>query len=188
MNKNVTFPIVNIVMLDRIKKDYGYFDFIFDKIAGKAKEFQKIVKSLIYNKLTDNVSINQIPNIYPDEAFQYLGLEETPAERSFYRTIERLGEKFEIILELHQQFLVKNNLVSKEQFIDFSSTYFEGTKPELGALGYSIDGAPGKKQITFGISTGINNIPTALTIQKGNVQDKTHFKHIQYRQESVRKR
>lgn len=164
-------------MLDRIKKDYGYFDFIFDKIAGKAKEFQKIVKSLIYNKLTDNVSINQIPNIYPDEAFQYLGLEETPAERSFYRTIERLGEKFEIILELHQQFLVKNNLVSKEQFIDFSSTYFEGTKPELGALGYSRDGAPGKKQITFGISTGINNIPTALTIQKGNVQDKTHFKH-----------
>ncbi len=36
---------------------------------------------------------------------------------------------------------------------------------------------PGKKQITFGISTGINDIPTALTIQKGNVQDKTHFKH-----------
>ncbi len=148
------------------------------KIGGKAKDFQKIVKSLIYNKLTDNVSINQIPNIYPDEAFEYLGLKETPAERTFYRTIERLGDKFEIILELHQQFLVKNDLVSKEQFVDFSSTYFEGTKPELGALGYSRDGAPGKKQITFGISTGINNIPTALTIQKGNVQDKTHFDHI----------
>ena len=164
-------------MLDRIKKDYGYFGFVFDKIAGKAKDFQKIVKSLIYNKLTDNVSINQIPNIYPEEAFEYLGLEKTPAERTFYRTIERLGDKFEFVLERHQQFLVKNNLVTKEQFVDFSSTYFEGTKPELGALGYSRDGAPGKKQITFGISTGINNIPTALTIQKGNVQDKTHFKH-----------
>jgi len=116
-------------------------------------------------------------NIYPDEAFEYFGLKETPAERNFYRTIERLGDKFDIILELHQQFLVKNDLASKEQFIDFSSTYFEGTKPELGALGYSRDGAPGKKQITFGISTGINNIPTALTIQKGNVQDKTHFNH-----------
>ncbi len=177
MHENVTFPIGNIVMLDRIKKDYGYFDFILDKIAGKAKDFQEIVKSLIYNKLTDNVSINQIPNIYPDEAFEYLGLKETPAERTFYRTIERLGDKFEFILERHQQFLVKNNLVSKEQFIDFSSTYFEGTKPELGALGYSRDGAPGKKQITFGISTGINNIPTALTIQKGNMQDKIHFNH-----------
>jgi transposase len=164
-------------MLDRIKKDYGYFDFVLNKIAGKAKDFQEIVKSLIYNKLTDNVSINQIPNIYPEEAFEYLGLDETPAERTFYRTIERLGDKFEFVLERHQQFLVQNNLVSKEQFIDFSSTYFEGTKPELGALGYSRDGAPGKKQITFGISTGINNIPTALTIQKGNVPDKTHFDH-----------
>lgn len=164
-------------MLDRIKKDYGYFDFVFSKIVGKAKDFQEIIKSLIYNKLTDNVSINQIPNIYPEEAFQYLGLEKTPAERTFYRTIERLGDKFDFILERHQQFLVKNDFVSNEQFVDFSSTYFEGTKPELGALGYSRDGAHGKKQITFGISTGINNIPTALTIQKGNVQDKTHFNH-----------
>ncbi len=177
MRKNVTFPIGSIVMLDRIKKDYGYFDFVLGKIAGKAKDFQEIVKSLIYNKLTDNVSINQIPNIYPEEAFEYLGLENTPAERTFYRTIERLGDKFGFILERHQQFLMKNKLISKEQFVDFSSTYFEGTKPELGALGYSRDGAPGKKQITFGISTGINNIPTALTIQKGNVQDKIHFRH-----------
>ena len=33
-----------------------------------------------------------------------------------------------------------------------------------------------KKQLTFGISTGINGIPSALTIQKGNVQDKVHFR------------
>jgi transposase len=178
MYENVTFPIGNIVLLDRIKKDFGYFDFILKGIGGKAKEFQKIVKSLIYNKLTDNVSINQIPNIYPEDAFQYLGLDETPSERTFYRTVERLGDKFEFILEQHQQFLKKNNLVSEEQFIDFSSSYFEGNKPELGALGYSRDGARGKKQITFGISTGINDLPTALTIQKGNVQDKKHFDHI----------
>ncbi len=165
-------------MLDRIQKDYGYFDFMFGKIGGKATDFQDVVKSLMYNKLTENVSINQIPNIYSDEAFEYLGLEGTPAERTLYRTVERLGDNFEIFLELHQQFLVKNKLVSKEQFMDFSSTYFEGTKPEMGALGYSRDGARGKKQITFGISTGMNNIPTALTIQKGNVQDKKHFDHI----------
>jgi hypothetical protein len=72
---------------------------------------------------------NQIPNIYPDEAFEYFGLDET---------IERLGDKFEIILDLHQQFLVKNDLVSKEQFVDFSSTYFEGTKPELGVINASL--------------------------------------------------
>jgi peroxiredoxin len=37
MYENVTFPIGNIVMLDRIQKDYGYFDFLFGKIGGKAK-------------------------------------------------------------------------------------------------------------------------------------------------------
>lgn len=42
----------------------------------------------------------------------------------------------------------------------------------MGELGYSRDHRPGKRQITFGIGTGINNIPSALTIQKGNVQDK----------------
>jgi transposase len=178
MHKNVTFPIGNVVLIDRIQKDYGYLDLLFDEIGGKAKNFQNIIKSLIYNKLTNNVSINQIPNIYPREIFQYFDLDETPAERTFYRTVERIGDKFEIILDLHQRFLIKNNLVSKEQFMDFSSSYFEGTKPELGALGYSRDGAPGKKQITFGISTGINDLPTALTIQKGNVQDKKHFNHI----------
>ena len=35
-----------------------------------------------------------------------------------------------------------------------------------------------KNKSPFGISTGINDLPTALTIQKGNVQDKKHFDHI----------
>jgi hypothetical protein len=178
MSENVNFPIGNIVLLDKIEKDYGFFDFMFKGIGGKAKNFQETVKSLLYNKLTNCLSITQIPKVYPKEAFEYLGLKEPPAERNLYRTIERLGDKFELLLELHQQFLIKNDLVSKEQFIDFSSTYFEGSKPELCALGYSRDGAPGKKQVTFGISTGINNIPSALTIQKGNTQDKVHFNHM----------
>ena len=83
LHENVTFPIGNIVTLDRNQKDYGYFDFMFDKIGGKVKDFQKILKTLIYNKLTDNVSINQIPNIYPDKAFGFLGLKKTPTERTF---------------------------------------------------------------------------------------------------------
>lgn len=35
MNENVIFPIGNIVMLDIIKKDYGYFDFILVAISAK---------------------------------------------------------------------------------------------------------------------------------------------------------
>jgi transposase len=48
----------------------------------------------------------------------------------------------------------------------------------LGKRGYSRDHRPGRLQLTFGISVGLNNIPTMLTIQKGNVQDKPHMRAI----------
>jgi transposase len=48
----------------------------------------------------------------------------------------------------------------------------------MGEIGYSHEGKRGKKLIKFGASTGINGIPTALTIQKGNVQDKKHFRFM----------
>ena len=39
--------------------------------------------------------------------------------------------------------------------------------------------------MTFGISTGINGIPTALTIQKGNAQDKKRFRFMLKASEAV---
>lgn len=33
-------------------------------------------------------------------------------------------------------------------------------------------------QINFRVAAGINGIPTAITIQKGNVQDKKHMKQM----------
>jgi transposase len=100
-----------------------------------------------------------------------------PAEkcRTLNRTLERLGQKHQFIVHNHQKIIKEYGLVTDEQFPDFSSTYFEGNNSELGELGYSRDNEPGKLQITFGICTGMNGIPTALTIQKGNVQDKKHF-------------
>ncbi len=77
------------------------------------------------------------------------------------------------------------HLVADKQFFDFSSSYFEGKCAAFGALGYSRDHEPGKKQLTFGISTGINGIPTALTIQNGNVQDKAHFRFMLKTSEAV---
>ena len=69
-------------------------------------------------------------------------------------------------------------LVDKNQLVDFSSTYFEGKKCPLGKRGYSRGDKRDKLQITFGISTGINGIPTMLTVSEGNEQDKIHMKKI----------
>ena len=82
------------------------------------------------------------------------------------------------MLERYQQFIIESGLTDNKQIIDFSSTYLEGEKADFASYGYSRDKRPDKMQINFGIATGINGIPTAITIQKGNVQDKKHMKQM----------
>jgi len=176
--KNVTFSLGSVAIIDKADVSFGFFDFLFSGIGGKAKNIKECAKLFAYNRLASCVSVNQICEIYPSELFEQLGFNEKPSERSLYRNLERIGNNHKFIIEKYQQLLKKYDLISKEQFADFSSSYFEGKKSELSKLGYSRDSQPGKKQLVFGISTGINEIPTALTIQKGNVQDKKHFKFM----------
>lgn len=176
--KNVTFGIGSIALIDKVNARFGFFDRLFEGLAPRAKTLRKTAKLLVYNRLSECVSINQIHSVYPAEVFEYLGFEDSPSKRTIYRDLERIGANFQFIVKKYQQLLKKENLISKKQFIDFSSSYFEGNKSELSEFGYSRDHEPGKRQITFGICTGINNIPVALTIQKGNVQDKKHFRSM----------
>ena len=174
MKQNVTYSIGNIALVDKINEKLGLFDSLFDKAFGRAKEVKETAKALAANRLGKCVSTHRLTEVYPEEFFQELGFKGVPAERNLYRNIERIGQRFPVLLERYQSLVKKHGLNDAEQAMDFSTTYFEGNKSELGALGYSRDNQPGKKQITFGISTGINGIPSALTIQKGNLQDKKH--------------
>lgn len=178
MRNNVNFAIGNIALIDKVEHKYNLFGQLFSGIGNKAKNLKENAKLFVYNRLGKCVSINQILSVYPTETYEHLGFKETPKERTLYRNLERIGLHHKFVIANYQQLIKKHHLVSKEQFPDFSSSYFEGKKSALGKLGYSRDHQPGKKQLTFGISTGINNIPTALTIQKGNVQDKKHFKFM----------
>jgi transposase len=107
-----------------------------------------------------------------------LDIKKNISQRTLYRTLERVGKNFNLLHYNYQDFLKKNNLVDDTQLTDFSSFYVEGKKSELSEYGYSRDRRPDKQQINFGISTGITGIPSALTIQKGNVEDKTHMKEM----------
>lgn len=176
--KNVTFPIGSVALIDKVNASFGFFDFLFDGIRGKAKDIKECAKLYVYNKLASCVPVNHLLDVYPEELFMRLGFKEKPSERGLYRNLERIGDKFLFVMEKYQQLIKKHNLVSEKQFLDFSSSYFEGGKAAFGKLGYSRDSQPGKKQLTFGIATGVNKIPAALTIQKGNVQDKKHFRFM----------
>lgn len=178
MKENVSFSFGPIALMNKIDKKFNFFEIIFRGLGGKAKNLKESAKLFVYNKLADSISINRILELYSFELLNEIGFKDEISDRTLYRHLERIGDNYKFLMSNYQKFLKMNNLVSEKQFIDFSSSYFEGNSSELGALGYSRDSQPGKKQITWGISTGMNEIPTALTIQKGNVCDKTHFKFM----------
>jgi transposase len=185
MKANVTYSVGNLAVIDKADGELGgYLKYVFGGIGGKARDFVPMVKLFMYNRMGDCLATNRLTT-YPEELFTALGFENIHGERSFYRMIERVGKNYVFVLEQHQKILKEHNLVTEEQFFDFSSSYFEGRAEAFGELGYSRDSQPGKKQIVFGISTGINNIPTALTIQKGNMQDKEHFRFMLKTAEAV---
>ena len=176
--QNTTISLGAIVMIHQIENRYGLFQSLFSDIGINAKHFIPNVKVLVGNKLTHSVSVLQIPETYPPEFARQLGMDEPLAERTLNRTLERIGKRFPIIFQRYQQFLKRYDFVDQQQVTDFSSSYLEGRKSDLASYGYSRDKRPDKLQINFGISTGINGIPTALTIQKGNMQDKKHMREI----------
>ena len=176
--QNVTFSIGNIAVIDKIASETDFFKYVFQNLAGKARDFIPLIKLLIWNKLDESYSIDKLPEFAPNEMLALLGFQHTFSSRTANRTLERIGERSQIILNKYQDWIEKQHLVDKNQLVDFSSTYFEGKNCSLGKRGYSRDDKRDKLQITFGISTGINGIPTMLTVSEGNEQDKTHMKKI----------
>lgn len=56
---------------------------------------------------------------------------------------------------------------------DLSSSYLEGRHCELGAIGYSRDGKPGKPQISYGLCCAPEGQPVSIEVHKGNTGDPT---------------
>ena len=178
MKTNVAVSIGALALIEKVNCEHQLFSRLFKGIGGKAKNLISSTKLFIYNRLGECFATNTLLSGYSTELFEQLGFKKVPGERSLYRDLERLGKNHVFIIDNYQELIRKDSLVTDKQFLDTSSSYFEGKADAFGAYGYSRDHEPGKKQLTFGISTGINSIPTALTIQKGNVQDKTHFRFM----------
>jgi len=175
MKPSVTFPLGNIALIDKADSQTSFFKTVFSNIGGKARDFIPAIKLLMVNKLGRSASIHKLLDFAPPDMLSLLGFEDQTSDRTLNRTLERLGERSPLILEKYQAWLKSNNLIDKIQNMDFSSSYFQGNDCPMAELGYSRDHRPGRPQITYGISIGANRMPTALTIQKGNVNDKTHM-------------
>jgi len=173
--RNMSFSVGSIGVLQKMEKEYGLISGIFGNAPTRHKDFLGQVKLLLYNRLNESVSVHQIMPTSPSDLFEILGMATAPKERNLYRAVDIIGELFPFFMDRYQQKINEHNLSDVCQIIDFSSSYLEGNMSDLASFGYSRDHRPGKKQVTFGIATGINGVPTALTIQSGNTNDKTHM-------------
>jgi len=126
MKQNVTFSIGNVALIDKVNEKFGLFDHLFANLNCRAKNIKSSAKLFAYNRLSDCVSINQLTSIYPEELFKQLGYRKIPADRSIYRDLDRIGQRAPFIHGRYQEVIKKNGLVSEKQFMDFSSSYFEG--------------------------------------------------------------
>ena len=170
---SITTPLGGIASIDKVEKEYGLITELFSNI-GESKDFIGRVKVHLNNRLTHSVSVLQIPNMVDPDVLPYFGLEKVSG-RSLNRTVATIGQSFPAIQARYQNFLERNGFVDKIQNLDWTSAMLEGSVTELAAYGYSKDKRPDKKQIAVGISIGSNTIPAAITIQKGNMNDKKHF-------------
>jgi transposase len=171
--KNITTPLGGIALIDKVEKEYGLITELFSNI-GESKDFVGRVKVHLNNRLTHSVSVLQIPNMIYPEILSYFGLSKI-SDRLLNRTVAKIGQSFPVIQARYQNFLERNGLVGKIQSLDLTSAMLEGSMSELATYGYSKDKRPDKRQIAIGISIGSNAIPAAITIQKGNMNDKKHF-------------
>lgn len=185
MKTNTAVSIGSIALIEKVNGEFSFFKRLFNGISEKCRDLIPSTKLFIYNRLDECFSINQLIPGYSPELFELLEFKKTPSDRTLYRDLSRIGRNHTFIIQNYQQFIIKEKLVADKQFMDFTSSYFEGKNAAFGALGYSRDHEPGKKQLTLGVSTGINSIPTALTIQNGNVQDKKHFQFMLKTSEAV---
>ena len=120
MKQNVTFSIGNLALVEKVDAELGgYLNRVFGGVGGKAKDFISCIKLLMYNRLGGCLPISRL-DAYPSELFDRLGFEKPLSHRTFNRTVERIGKSFPFILLEHQKILKESDLVSKEQFMDFS--------------------------------------------------------------------
>ena len=177
-NTNISFPIGTILTVEKL---YDVLDFssVFSKHKKHGIDINELLKALVSYKLTDNFSIKKAHEwINRDEVLDIFNLKEF-SERTLYRVLETLGNNREMIISD-----IQDRLFSRYDFehtninMDWTSVVLHGDKAPLGKYGYSRDHRPDKKQITIGISELADpiNLPIGITVEKGNLNDQTHFK------------
>ena len=178
-NQNKTFPIGTIQTVKHIFEEL-HLQPILDNLKHCGHSLSNLVISLVSYKLTEDLSVinchkwmNNNPYLLKELRLDSFGKD------ALYRGLEKIGEHRHHILQ-HLLHVLKNefNVGLDMVFMDWTSIHFEAQPTSLIQYGYSRDHRPDRPQITIGLAQDERSqIPVGLTIQPGNMNDQTHFKH-----------
>lgn len=175
--ENKSFSIGCIETVKRYGKKIG-FATIFNRFKQKGDKLSKFVNGLAAHKLHFNQSINHAsewlnePEILTE--FELNGFK----PKTLYRVLECLGRhECSVMTFIQKRLLELYDFKNTNANLDWSSLIIYGDKSNLAERGYSRDGRPDKKQITFGVTQFCSpiDIPFTFTVEAGNVLDKQHF-------------
>jgi transposase len=176
-NQNICLPIGTILSVQKYYERLGLHG-IIGKHKSKGVDLNSVVQALLSYRLSDNYSVSRGHKwINRSEVRKVFNLEEFE-ERTLFRDLARIGENYEEIMSNIQDILFSRYKFEHTDInMDWTSMVLYGDKCPLGKYGYSRDHRPDKKQINVGVAeiSTPANVPIAMTIREGNINDQVHF-------------
>jgi len=177
-NDNKSFSIGTMLMVD----DW-YERLDLPAVIGRHKDrgisLDALVRGMLAYKLGDNFSVLRAGEwLNRPEVREHYELREFNV-KTLYRAVETLGRNRErIVRELQDRVLKLLGCESTDVLMDWTSIVYYGDMSSLAKYGYSRDHRPDKKQVTLGVAQLAPpvNVPVAMTVEPGNINDQEHFR------------
>ena len=177
-NDNFSMTMGNKVIVDAVFSDTGLDSFLDDLKRNQGEKVSNEIKALVSNSIEmTGISVNRLDRMMEKKEFRAEYGLGSGAARSVYRTVERVGEHSDEIVQFLGKRLKQAYGVGMDTiFIDWTSMYFEAPQNDFIKVGYSRDHRPDRPQVTAGLAMDRDSgMPIGLTVNPGNIMDVTHF-------------
>ncbi len=177
-NDSISMTMGNKVIVDAVFSDIGLDAFLDDLKRNQGEKVSNEIKALVSNSIEmTGISVNRLDRMMEKKEFRTEYGLGSGAARSVYRTVERVGEHSDEIVQFLGKRLKQAYGVGMETvFIDWTSMYFEAPQNDFIKVGYSRDHRPDRPQVTAGLAMDRDSgMPIGLTVNPGNIMDVTHF-------------
>jgi transposase len=163
-----------------IWKSLGIDKILYNSLSRVSSRSQvaRLVEIMVINRFEDPCSKLKLLDWIPKTSLPYL-LDNSFSdlnETSFYRAMDALWERRDRIEVTIYKTIVEPLCGSSSCSVlakDITSTYFEGTKAEIGKYGYSRDHRPDLKQVNWSLVETEAGYPITLEVYDGKRRDST---------------